>query len=81
MKGGFKLLTREKLENKLSKPNKVCIITVCKLPGGAVETLVNYQNLQTKVDYLLSAYDEELKLKTMSEIKLLDCIVISEAEI
>lgn len=75
------MLTRKKLEDKLNKSNKVCIITVCSLPGGAVETLVNYQNLHEKRNYLLNAYDDNLKLNTMPEIKLLDCIVISESDI
>jgi hypothetical protein len=75
------MLTRKKLEEKLDKSNKVCIVTVCVLPGGAVETLVNYQNLHEKRNYLLNAYDDNLTLKTMPEIKLLDCIVISESDI
>lgn len=72
------MLTREKLENKLNKQNKICIVTVCKLPGGAVETLVNYQNLEEKKNYILNTYDEDCRLIYMKEIRLLDLIVISE---
>lgn len=42
------MLTRQKLEEKLDKSNKICIVTTCVLPGGAVETIVNYQNLHEK---------------------------------
>lgn len=75
------MLNREKLEKKLNKENKVCIITTCKLPSGSVEVLINYQKLEEKKDYLLNAYDDNLKLKTMQDIKLLDLIVISESDL
>lgn len=75
------MLTREKLEKKLNKENKVCIVTTCKLPSGAVEVLINYQELEAKKEYLLNAYNESLELKTMKEIKLLDCIVISKEDL
>lgn len=76
-----KKLTRKDLEVKLKKENKVCIVTSCKLPTGAVEVLVNYQELEGKAKYLLSAYDENLRLKTMQDIKLLDIIVICKGDL
>lgn len=75
------MLTRKKLEEKLNKSDKICIVTACKLPSNAIETLVNYQKLEEKKEYLLSAYDDNLKLKTMKDIQLLDCIVISDSDI
>ena len=75
------MLTRKKLEAKLNKPDKICMTTVCLLPTGAVETLTNYQELEGKKDYLLNAYDENLRLKTMQDIILLDCIVISKEDL
>jgi len=75
------MLTREKLEIKLNKPGKICMTTVCLLPSGAIETLTNYQELESKKDYLLQAYDNDLRLKTMPSIILLDCIVICEEDI
>ena len=71
------MITRKNLEKKLNQLNKECIITVCTLPSGGLETIVNYMCLDEKRDYLLNAYDEQLKLKTMPDIKLIDCIVIS----
>jgi hypothetical protein len=75
------MLTRKKLEDKLNKKDKICIITTCLLPTKAVEVLTNYQELEGKKEYLLNAYDENLCLKTMKDIKLLDCIVICESDI
>jgi hypothetical protein len=75
------MLTRKKLEQKLNKEDKICMTTVCLLPSGAIETLVNYQDLEAKKKYLLSAYDEKLRLKTMQDIILLDCIVISKNDV
>jgi hypothetical protein len=75
------MLTRNKLEKKLSKENKICIVTTCILPSKAVEVLTNFQELDAKRDYLLNAYDENLCLKNMKEIKLLDCIVISKDDL
>jgi hypothetical protein len=75
------MFTRKKLEQKLNKEYKICITTVRLLPSGAIETIVNYQNLEDKKKYLLSAYDEKLRLKTMQDIILLDCIVISRYDV
>lgn len=79
-------MTRLELLNKISKaqengPLKL-IVTVCTLPKGekdkdqAYETLINNKNLETKIEYLLKAYDDNLVLKTHNEIKLVDCIII-----
>lgn len=75
------MLTREKLEQKLNKKHKICMTTVCLLPSGAIETLVNYQDLEAKKEYLLNAYDDQCRLKTKSDIRLLDIIVISNDDI
>jgi hypothetical protein len=42
------MLTREKLETKLSKPDKIVIATVCVLPSGAPEVITNYLELEEK---------------------------------
>lgn len=79
-------MTRLDLLNKISKAQKSgplkLIVTVCTLPKGpkdkdqAYETLINNKNLETKIEYLLKAYDENLVLKTHKEIKLVDCIIV-----
>lgn len=75
------MLTYEKLEKKLNKSAKIVIVTTVLLPSLAVETLVNYHELEEKADYLLNAYDKNLCLKTFDKIKLLDVIVISNDDI
>ena len=69
------MLTRKKFEEKLQKQNMKLIITVVKLHTGALETLINSSELESKKEYLLNAYDNELKLKTFREIELIDIIV------
>jgi hypothetical protein len=51
------------------------LVTVVRLPSGALETIVNYQNLPEKIQYLINAYDDDLKLKTCPEIQLIDFIL------
>jgi hypothetical protein len=75
------MLTRKILVDKLNKKDKICIVTACLLPTKAVEILTNYQELEGKKEYLLNAYDENLCLKNMKEIRLLDCIVISKGDL
>lgn len=71
------MLTLQKLKAKIEnyKEPKL-LVTVVQLPSGAYETLVNNDKLESKFEYLLSAYDEELRLKTKKDIKLLDCIIL-----
>jgi hypothetical protein len=52
------------------------LVTVVKLPNGAYETIVNYQSLGEKLDYLINAYDEDMKLKTCNAVELVDCIIL-----
>ena len=67
----------EKLKKKIDYcKNPEVIITVVKLPTGALEVITNYQELQGKIDYILKAYDDNLCLKTCPQIKLLDCIIL-----
>lgn len=80
------MLTREKLikkveslyvENLYKKPKPLrLIVTVVKLPSGALETIVNNQDLDEKIKYILGAYDDNLRLKTCKEIELVDCIIL-----
>lgn len=71
------MLTLEKLKKKIDycKEPKL-IVTVVKLPTGALETLVNNSELKAKLEYIMNAYDENLCLKTCPDIKLMDCIIL-----
>ena len=73
------MLTREKFEKKIkyyeSKELKI-VVTVCKLPTGALEVLVNHDKLKEKIKYYSTAYDEDLKLKTCKDVQLMDIIML-----
>jgi len=42
------------------------LVTATQLPTGFIELAVNQnaENIKAKIDYILSAYDEEMRLKT-----------------
>lgn len=74
-------MNRASYESKLKKPNKKMIVTAVQLPSKEIETIINYNGLEEKAEYLLNAYDDNLCLKSFNKIKILDLIVISEADI
>lgn len=52
------------------------IVTAVKLPTGAIELAVNNTNIAEKIDYILEAYDEEMRLKTNSAIEMVQLMVV-----
>lgn len=52
------------------------IVTAVKLPTGAIELAVNNTNIEQKIDYILGAYDDDMKLKTNSEIQMINLMVV-----
>lgn len=52
------------------------LITVLKMPFGSFETIINSQNLDEKVNYILNAYDNDLRLKTYEDIQIIDYIIV-----
>ena len=52
------------------------IVTAVKLPTGATELAVNNTNIEQKIDYILGAYDEDMKLKTNSEIEMTNLMIV-----
>ena len=60
--------------NECTKP--VLLVTVVKLPSGALETTINNSNIESKIEYIINAYDENLKLKTCNEIQIKDFIIL-----
>lgn len=52
------------------------LVTVTELKSGALEVQINDSDLKNKYQYILDAYDSQMKLKTCPEIRILDfCIV------
>ena len=52
------------------------IVTAVKLPTGATELAVNNTNIEQKIDYILEAYDDDMKLKTNSEIQMTNLMIV-----
>lgn len=52
------------------------IVTAVKLPTGAIEIAVNNTAIKEKIEYILSAYDDEMRLKTNNEIVMQNIMVV-----
>lgn len=52
------------------------IVTAVKLPTGAIEIAVNDQCLEQKLEYILSAYDDQMHLVSNKEITMIEAIVV-----
>ncbi len=47
-----------------------------QLPSGAIETIVNYHNIEDKIQYYLSAYNDDFELKANTEVKIVACMLV-----
>lgn len=52
------------------------IAVAVKLPTGAVETIVNYHDLDEKVEYYDKNYDNAFRLKRNEEVRIVDFMVV-----
>lgn len=52
------------------------LITAVKLPTGAIELAINNTDIPAKIDYILEAYDDEMKLKRNPEIVMQQLMVV-----
>ena len=52
------------------------IVTAVKLPTGAIELAVNTTAIPEKINYILEAYDEEMHLKTSTDIVMQNIMVV-----
>lgn len=52
------------------------LITAVKLPTGATELAINNTNIPEKIEYILNAYDDEMKLKSNPEIVMQQLMVV-----
>lgn len=52
------------------------IVTAVKLPNGAIELAVNHDKILEKIDYILGAYDEDMRLKTNPEVEMKNLMVV-----
>lgn len=61
-------------QRKAFKPQY--LITAVELPTGAIELAVNNQNIADKIDYILEAYDDNMRLKTNTSIVMQNIMVV-----
>ena len=52
------------------------IVTAVKLPNGAIELAVNNTGIAEKIDYILDAYDDNMRLKTNPAIEMVQLMVV-----
>lgn len=52
------------------------LVTAARLPTGAIELAVNNQNIADKIDYILEAYDDDMRLKTNTSIKMENILIV-----
>jgi hypothetical protein len=59
-------------KNRKHMPFDDCVlITVVQVPTGAKEVIVNHEYIAEKVDYYMKAYDEQFRLKTNSDVRII----------
>ena len=52
------------------------IVTAVQLPTGAVELAVNDKEIASKIDYILEAYDDDMRLKTNTSVVMKNIMVV-----
>lgn len=52
------------------------VVTATQLPSGAIEIATNTEFLVSKLNYILQAYDLDMKLKTNPQIQMLDVMIV-----
>lgn len=52
------------------------LVVATKLPTGAIELSVNNEHIPEKIDYILNAYDEEMRLKTNTDVVIEQLMVV-----
>lgn len=52
------------------------LVTAVKLPTGAIELAVNTEKITEKLEYILEAYDDEMRLKINPEVSMQNLMVV-----
>lgn len=52
------------------------LVSATKLPTGAIELAVNTSEIKSKIEYILEAYDEDMKLKTNPDINMENVLIV-----
>jgi hypothetical protein len=51
------------------------LVTLVKLPTGAIEVITNTQFLESKIDYLCYAYDGDFKLNNNKVVEIVGYVI------
>lgn len=52
------------------------MVTAVKLPTGAIELAINNTEILDKINYILESYDNEMKLRTNSDVVMTNIMVV-----
>ena len=63
-------------EAEEKRENAQVLVAAVRLPTGATEVITNSQNIQAKLDYYASAYDDDFKLKTNSAVSIVGFLLV-----
>lgn len=63
----------ERIENV---DDAVYLIVAVKLPTGAIELITNTQDINSKVEYYLNAYDDDFRLKNNRDIQIVGYMIV-----
>ena len=76
IKEAMKDPTEKEKESGRTKFEPTYLVTAVKLPTGAIELAVNNKSIAEKIDYILEAYDDEMHLKTNSDIVMHNIMIV-----
>lgn len=63
------------IESELTPVPKHLIVAVL-LPTGAIEIIHNTQMLESKIKYYVDQYDEQFRLKTNPDVRIVDYMIV-----
>lgn len=52
------------------------LVQATRLPTGAIELTVNTNEIASKIEYILEAYDDDMFLKTNKEIQIQNIMIV-----
>lgn len=67
-------MSKEAEDEEVFEPSY--IVTAVKLPTGAIELAVNDTYIKEKIEYILDAYDEEMRLKANPAVQMQNVMVV-----
>lgn len=66
---------RQNFLNDIKYMENVLVVAV-QLPGGAIEVIQNFQQLNAKADYYKFAYDEQFRLKVNPAVRIVSFMAV-----